>query len=162
APPQYAPQPAPAAPQTPRSTPLAKAIPITLLSAAVSAMVYAGQDGWPFAIGSVLCILIHEMGHTIACLLYGLPASSPIFIPYVGAVINLRAQPPDAKVESVIGIAGPIGGLIAAAACYAWYVATHSPLAAELVQFGAVINLFNLVPIHPLDGGRIARGIAPG
>jgi Zn-dependent protease len=146
----------------PRSTPLPQAVAITLVSAAISVFVYAREEGWVFAAGSVLCIMVHELGHTIACLLYGLPASSPIFIPYVGAVINLRAQPPNAKVESVIGIAGPIGGLLAAAACYAWYVATHAPLAAELVQFGAVINLFNLVPIHPLDGGRIARGIAPG
>jgi hypothetical protein len=148
--------------QAPRSTPLPQAVMITLASAAISVFVYARGEGWVFAAGSVLCILVHELGHTISCLLYGLPASSPIFIPYVGAVINLRAQPPNAKVESVIGIAGPIGGLVAAAACYAWYVATRSPLAAELVQFGAVINLFNLVPIHPLDGGRIARGIAPG
>ena len=74
----------------PRNTPLPRALMITLASAAFSAFVYANEEGWPFAVGSVLCILVHEMGHTIACLLYGLPASSPIFIPYVGAVISLR------------------------------------------------------------------------
>src|SRR5207244_6620949 len=68
----------------------------------------------------------------------------------------------DAKVEAIIGIAGPVGGLIAAAACYGWWRATGSEMAAALTVFGAVINLFNLVPIHPLDGGRIARGVATG
>ncbi len=155
-------QSAPAAPQrSPRSTPLPQAILITLVTAAISAFVYAGEEGWKFAVGSVLCIMIHELGHTVACLLYGLPASSPIFIPYVGALISLRAQPPNAKVESVIGIAGPVGGLLATIACFIWYRMTGSTLAAELVQFGGMINLFNLLPIHPLDGGRIARGVAP-
>jgi Zn-dependent protease len=151
----------PAEPPKPRNTPLPKALAITLVSAVISAFIYANEEGWPFAAGSVLCILVHEMGHTIACLLYGLPASSPIFIPYVGAVISLRANPPNAKVESVIGIAGPWGGLLATAVCFVWFKLTHSRLAADLVQFGGLVNLFNLLPIHPLDGGRIARGVAP-
>jgi Zn-dependent protease len=149
-------------PAPPRSTPLPKAILITLISAAFSALIYSQEDGWPFAAGFVLCILIHELGHTISCLMYGLPASSPIFIPYVGALISLRANPPDAKVEAVIGIAGPIGGLLAGSACYIWFIATHSQLAANLVAVSAFMNLFNMIPIHPLDGGRIARGVAPG
>ena len=61
----------------------------------------------------------------------------------------------------MIGIAGPWGGLIATAACFVWFRMTGSVLAASLVQFGGLVNLFNLLPIHPLDGGRIARGVAP-
>jgi Zn-dependent protease len=155
-------QPAPQqdAPRQPRSPSLIQSVALTLVSAVISVAVYANEDGWKFAAGFVLCILIHELGHTVACVLYGMRASAPIFVPYMGAVILLRQNPPNAKVEAVIGIAGPVGGLVATLACFGWYLKTHSELSASLTQFSALINLLNLIPIHPLDGGRIARGIA--
>ena len=144
-----------------RQDPLGVSLLKTGLSMAVSIAVYQYAFGWAGAIGFVLLILIHELGHVVANLHYGLPASAPIFIPYVGAVINLRGTPANARVEAVVGIAGPIAGAAASFGCYAWYLTTGSHLALVLSWFGFTMNLFNLLPIPPLDGGRVAAAISP-
>jgi Zn-dependent protease len=138
-----------------------KGIIKTGLSMALSIAVYTYMWDFPTAAGFVLLILIHEMGHVIANIAYGLPASAPLFIPFLGAVINLRKNPPNAKVEAIVGIAGPIAGTIAALACFAWYIVGRGDLALELAWFGFTINLFNLLPVPPLDGGRVAAAISP-
>ncbi len=130
-------------------------------SMAFSIYIYSMRDGWPFAIGFVLLILIHELGHTLANLYYRIKQSPPFFLPYVGAVIMLRQNPPDAKAEAIIGIAGPIAGTFGAIGCYALYVFSGNPLLQHLSMVAFVMNLFNLIPIWPLDGGRIAAGITP-
>jgi Zn-dependent protease len=140
---------------------LVKGILKTTISMAVSIAVYAHMMGWPTAVGFVLLILVHEMGHVVANVAYGLPASAPLFIPFLGAVINLRKNPPNAKIEAIVGIAGPIAGTIGALGCFGWYLATHSMMALELSSFGFMINLFNLLPVPPLDGGRVAAAISP-
>ncbi|MGH7178344.1 MAG: site-2 protease family protein [Tepidisphaeraceae bacterium] len=117
--------------------------------------------GWQVAVGFVLLILVHEMGHVVANLHYGLAASPPIFVPFLGAVILLRERPANAKVEAVSAIAGPVAGTFGALACFAWYVQTRSELALLLSWFGFTINLFNLLPVPPLDGGRVAAAISP-
>ena len=122
---------------------------------------YARRDGWPFAIGFVLLILIHELGHTLANYYYGLKQSPPFFLPYMGAVIMLRQNPQDAKVESVVGIAGPVAGTIGAIGCFAFYVWTGNDLFLRLSMYAFLLNLFNLIPVWPLDGGRVAAGITP-
>jgi Zn-dependent protease len=127
----------------------------------ISIIVYRLVFDWPRAIGFVLLIFVHEMGHVVANIAYGLPASAPLFIPFLGAVINLRKMPQNAKVEAIVGIAGPIAGTIGALACFAWYLQTHSELALWLSGFGFSINLFNLLPVPPLDGGRVAAAISP-
>jgi Zn-dependent protease len=133
----------------------------TSISMVISMAVYASIWNWPTAIGFVLLIFVHEMGHVIANIAYDLPASAPLFIPFLGAVINLRKMPPNAKVEAIVGIAGPIAGTIGALACFAWYLSTGSSLALWLSWFGFTINLFNLLPVPPLDGGRVAAAISP-
>jgi Zn-dependent protease len=140
---------------------LMKGIAKTGISMIISIAIYAYLMGWPAAIGFVLLIFVHEMGHVVANLTYGLPASAPVFIPFLGAVINLRKNPPNAKVEAIVGIAGPIAGTIGALACFAWYLANGSQFALELAAFGFWINLFNLLPVPPLDGGRVAAAISP-
>ena len=127
----------------------------------ISVWVYAQIWGWWFAVGFVLLIFVHEMGHVVANVAYGLPASAPLFIPFLGAVINLRKNPPNAMVEAIVGIAGPIAGTIGALACFAWYLTNGSQFALELAAFGFWINLFNLLPVPPLDGGRVAAAISP-
>ena len=102
----------------------------------------------PIAIGFVVLILIHEMGHVLAMRFYGLSASPPIFIPFVGALINLRQQPPNALVESVVGIGGPLLGTVGAFACYgiAMALPTDSTLQIQLLlvaQLAFFLNLFN-------------------
>lgn len=144
-----------------RQDPLGVSLLKTGVSMLISIVVYQFSFGWNGAIGFVLLILIHELGHVVANLHYGLPASAPIFIPYVGAVINLRGAPANARVEAVIGIAGPVAGALASLACFGWYMAGGPQIALVLAWFGFMMNLFNLLPVPPLDGGRVAAAISP-
>lgn len=118
------------------------------------------------AAGFVVMILVHELGHVAAMRYYGLNASPPIFIPFMGALINLRQQPQNAKVEAIVGIGGPIAGTIGALACYAVHlVVPHDSrtgwLTFALAFAGSLLNLFNLLPVPPLDGGRITAALSP-
>lgn len=117
------------------------------------------------AVGFVVLMLIHELGHSLAMRYYGLSASPPIFIPFMGAVINMRQSPPNALVESVVGIGGPLLGTAGALACYALAMSVQNPaLHMELLlvaQLAFMLNLFNLLPVPPLDGGRITAAISP-
>jgi Zn-dependent protease len=131
----------------------------------LSIVVYQMNWGWAFAAGFVLLILIHEMGHVIANWHYGMKQSPPFFIPYMGAVIFLKSDPPNAKAEAVVGIAGPVAGTAGALACYALalYVrdVQKATLLLRLAQFAFIMNLFNMIPCPPLDGGRVAAAITP-
>ena len=109
--------------------------------------------GW-FALGLVLSIYVHEMGHVAALVRYGVPASAPLFIPGVGAVIRLRQSFFDPREDARVGLAGPIWGCAAALVCAATYLVTDEPLWGALARVGAWINLFNLTPIWQLDGSR--------
>lgn len=118
-----------------------------------------------FSVGFVVLMLIHEMGHVFATWHYKLSASPPIFIPFMGALINLRESPPNALVESVIGIGGPMLGTIGAIACLCVAISIHNPvthdLLLEVAEWGFFLNLFNLIPVPPLDGGRITAAVSP-
>jgi len=121
--------------------------------------------GWGGAmamgLGFLLLILVHEFGHVLAMRYYGLSASPPVFIPFVGALINLRQQPPNAKVEAVVGIGGPALGTVGAIVCFVAALALQSPHLLVLSLFGFVINLFNMIPVPPMDGGRIMAAVSP-
>ncbi len=131
-------------------------------SMALSMFLFAHMTGgWPFAIGLVLLIFIHEMGHVIANWYYGVRQSAPIFLGIFGAVIFLKGNLRNAWEEAVVGIAGPLLGTVGALACYIWFLHTHTVLAGELALFGVFINLWNLMPITPLDGGRATAAITP-
>jgi Zn-dependent protease len=110
--------------------------------------------GWKFALGFVLSIYIHEMGHVIALRRLGIPASAPMFVPFVGAFVRLNRHPDTAHDDAIAGLAGPIYGLGAALFCYAVYSLTSVSLFGALARSGAWLNLFNLIPIWQLDGGR--------
>ena len=114
--------------------------------------------GW-FALGFVLSIYIHEMGHVAALLRYGVKSSAPLFIPGLGAIIRLKQGFTDPRQDARVGLAGPIWGLGAAAGCAAVFVVVHQPIWAALASVGAQINLFNLLPIGQLDGGRAFRSL---
>jgi Zn-dependent protease len=128
----------------------------TLATMALSVGLYATQWGWPFALGFVLLIFVHELGHAIVLHHEGIPAGAPVFIPFVGAVIAMRGQPRDAGVEAVVAIGGPLLGSIGAWGTLAAGMFLHQPLLAALGHVGVMLNLFNLIPVPPLDGGRIA------
>jgi Zn-dependent protease len=146
--------------------PLPMALAKTIGSMLVAAVVYYY---YPFhnltiSIGFVVLMLIHEMGHVIATRYYGMSASPPIFIPFLGALINLREQPKNALVESVVGMGGPLLGTVGAVACYIVALFCHGQLQLELMvvtQLAVMLNLFNLLPVPPLDGGRITAAISP-
>ena len=101
------------------------------------------------------------MGHFLAARQRGLPVGTPTFIPFVGAWIQLDQMPHDAETEAYVGIAGPVIGSGAALACYFVARSWHNDLLLALAYSGFVLNLFNLIPVSPLDGGRITAIISP-
>lgn len=126
----------------------------TVLSMLFALAAYWAIWGWWFALGFVLSIYVHEMGHVIALRHYGIAASPPMFIPGVGAFVAMKRYPETPVQNSRIGLAGPIFGLGATVCCLLAYQLTNAPIMAALTRTGAWINLFNLIPIWQLDGGR--------
>ena len=116
--------------------------------------VYWAAWGWKFALGLILSIYVHEMGHVFALKKFGIPATAPVFIPGVGAFVRLKQSLLSPIEDARVGLAGPWGGLAAAVVCYAVYLTTGWPVWGAIAKVGAWINLFNLLPWVPLDGGR--------
>ena len=134
----------------------------TLLSMLAWVGVYWSIWGWKFALGMGVSIYIHEMGHVWMLRRYGIRATAPMFIPGFGALVRLQQHPATVIEDARIGLAGPMWGLGAAAACFGLYHATGEQFWGALAQFGAIINLFNLIPIWQLDGGRGFRSLTRG
>jgi Zn-dependent protease len=133
----------------------------TGLTMVVSVFAYALVFGVWYAVGFVLLILVHELGHYVAARQRGLNVGAPTFIPFVGAWIQLKDLPHDAETEAYVGIAGPVAGTLAAVGCY--FLARHSgsDLLLALAYAGFFLNLFNLIPVSPLDGGRVTAILSP-
>ncbi len=131
----------------------------TFFSMALFLGAYWTQWGWQFALGFVASIYIHEMGHVAMLQHYGIPATPPMFIPGLGAVIRSRFYPNEPVAEARVGLAGPIWGTGAAIVAYLIYLATAGPLWAGLARAGAWINLFNLLPVWQLDGGHAFKAL---
>jgi Zn-dependent protease len=127
----------------------------------VSIAAYSFVFGWPFAIGFVALLLVHEMGHVIQLRREGLKASLPMFIPFLGAVIGARSLGDNAAAEARVGLAGPVLGSIGAAACVLIWHLTGNDIWRALAFTGFFLNLFNLLPVVPLDGGRAMAAMAP-
>jgi Zn-dependent protease len=128
-----------------------------LLSVAVYALIY----GWWYAVGFVLLLLVHELGHYMAARQRGLNVGAPTFIPFVGAWIELKDMPHDVETEAWIGIAGPLMGTVGALACYFLARNYNSGLLLAVSYSGFFLNLFNLIPLSPFDGGRITAILSP-
>jgi Zn-dependent protease len=132
-----------------------------VLSMVVSIVAYSLFFGWSFAVGIVLLILVHEMGHVVELRRQGVPASAPLFIPFLGAFVNMRGSPRSAYQEALSGLAGPLIGTAASVVVAFWANATGSKFLMALAFFGFFVNLFNLLPVLPLDGGRAAAALHP-
>ncbi|ADM68491.2 hypothetical protein GMA19_00640 [Paenibacillus polymyxa E681] len=130
-----------------------------LISMAITIGTYAIIYPWGFAVGFVLLLFVHELGHVLAAKRKGLPVSAPLFIPFLGALITMKRQPLDAQTEAYVAMGGPLLGTVGAMAVYAGAYATDSPLLYALSYVGFFLNLINLLPIHPLDGGRISTAV---
>lgn len=134
----------------------------TFLSMAIAVGVYTSFYGWKFALGLILSIYVHEMGHVVALRRYGIPASAPMFIPGFGALVRLKQNPATVAEDARTGLAGPIWGAGAAIAALALGAALHNHLLFAIAGFGAWINLFNLLPVWQLDGGRGFAALSRG
>jgi Zn-dependent protease len=127
----------------------------------ISVLVYSWIFGWRYALGFVLLLFIHEMGHYLAARYKGLDVGAPTFIPFVGAWIALKDKPHDAQTEAFIGLGGPLLGSIAALLVYFWARSEGSNLLLAIAYSGFFLNLFNLIPLSPFDGGRITAVLSP-
>jgi Zn-dependent protease len=133
----------------------------TLGTMFISIVAYGLAFGWPFAVGFVLLLLVHEMGHVIQLRREGVEASAPVFIPFVGAVIAADSMGENAAAEARVGLAGPILGTIGTLIPLAIWLATGSDLWRAVAYVGFFINLINLLPVLPLDGGRAMAVLGP-
>ena len=127
----------------------------------VSIGAYALIWGWKFAVGFVLLLLVHEMGHVFQLRREGIEASAPMFIPFLGAVVAMKRMPDDAAAEARVGLAGPVLGSLACLVPLGIYWATGDELFQALAFVGFFLNLFNLLPVLPLDGGRAMAALSP-
>ncbi|MBI3556243.1 MAG: site-2 protease family protein [Deltaproteobacteria bacterium] len=126
---------------------------------------YSVRLGWPYSVGFVLLILVHELGHGYAARRLGLAVGAPVFIPFIGAFIALKDRPKSTYQNFVIGAGGPLAGTAGAVVCLglsAVLPGVFSQLFFALAYSAFILNLFNLMPIGFLDGGRMSAPIALG
>ena len=128
-----------------------------LLSVAAYSLVY----GWRYAVGFVTLLFVHESGHYIAARQKGLAVGAPTFIPFVGAWVAMKEMPKSVETEAYVGIAGPVAGTLGALLCYYLARGFDSRLLLAISYAGFFLNLFNLIPVSPLDGGRITAILSP-
>jgi Zn-dependent protease len=133
----------------------------TSASMLVSIGAYALIWGWRFGVGFVLLLLVHEMGHVLQLRREGIKASAPMFIPFLGALVAMKELPKDAAAEARVGLAGPVLGSLGALVPLGLYALTGETLFEALAFVGFFLNLFNLLPVLPLDGGRAMAALSP-
>jgi Zn-dependent protease len=143
--------------------PLLKFLPVLLKSGGTMLLmvwVYTQFWGWPFAVGFVFLLFVHETGHLLVAKKFGLKVGAPVFIPFMGAFIALKEAPRNAWMEACVGIGGPMLGSVGALICNALGELFAAPLFIALAWFGYFLNLFNLTPVGMLDGGRIVTALS--
>ncbi|WJH34974.1 site-2 protease family protein [Paenibacillus sp. CC-CFT747] len=131
-----------------------------VLTMLVSVWAYALVAPLELAVGVVILVLVHEMGHVAAARIKKLPTSAPIFIPLVGAIVNMKRHPRDAATEAYIALGGPLLGSAGAALVFLLGEKTGSPLLLAVAYIGFLFNLVNLLPVFPLDGGKITGALS--
>lgn len=132
-----------------------------LLTMGLSTWAYSLFYGWPFAAGMVGLIFVHEVGHCVAMKYYGVPFSPMVFVPFIGAAVSMEEPAKDAWEEAHIALGGPVLGTVGAVALQVGAESSGSQLLFALADFGYMVNLFNLLPVGSMDGGRVANAISP-
>jgi Zn-dependent protease len=127
----------------------------------LSIVAYSFVYGWRYSVGLVFMLFVHEMGHYLVARRHGLSVGAPMFIPFVGAWVALKDKFPDAQSQANVAIAGPLLGSAASLVCYLWGLSEGSHLLLAIAYGGFFLNLFNLMPLMPLDGGRVVAAISP-
>jgi Zn-dependent protease len=125
----------------------------------VTIAAYTTQFPLAVVVGFVVITLIHEIGHAVVIRAKGLRAGFMVFVPFIGGAVTLKDQPRTAYDDALIGLAGPVAGTLASLACLQFYKWTNDPLWLLIAFMGFAINLFNLLPIGMLDGGRISAAV---
>jgi Zn-dependent protease len=133
----------------------------TSLSMLFMIWVYSLLFGWRFAAGLVFLIFVHEMGHVVAAKWLGMPVSAPLFIPFVGAAIIMRQNPRDAWTEALMAYGGPFAGCVGSWICWAIALQLDERWVMAVAAVSFLLNLFNMIPVPPLDGGRICAAVSP-
>jgi Zn-dependent protease len=123
-------------------------------SVLVSLVLYGLAFGWVFGAGLIVLIIIHESGHMVANRIKGIPFSLPIFVPFLGAFIQIKRFPKSAADEAFIGVMGPLFGLAASLISLGLGLALHQVIFLIIAEMGFLLHVFNLMPVLPLDGGR--------
>jgi Zn-dependent protease len=134
---------------------------LTMGTMVISAWFYGLRYGWAFGVGLVALIFIHECGHALAARLRGIPTGIMVFIPGFGAFVTTKRYGQNITEDAFIGIMGPIVGTLASIGCFGLYLVTGNALFLVLTQWGFLVNLFNLAPTPPLDGGWITPLFSP-
>ena len=129
-------------------------------SLVLSFVLYVAVFGWQFAIILVLVLVLHELGHYVAFRSYGLPAKLPVLVPFLGA-FTIGQPPDDLEHDAYIALAGPLTGLLLAMICATIGTQFHDPFWLAIASVSAFLNLFNMMPMPPFDGGRIIAAIWP-
>jgi len=127
----------------------------------LSLLIYAKVYGFAYGAGFLALLALHELGHFIAAWDRGLKVGAPMFIPFVGAWMNLKEQPRSVETEAYIAFAGPLAGTLAALGCFYLSRRYDMPVLLAVSYTGFFLNLFNLVPLSPFDGGRITAILTP-
>ncbi|MCL4543637.1 MAG: site-2 protease family protein [Chloroflexi bacterium] len=133
---------------------------VTTLSMLISLIFYGMFFGWSFAVGFILLLFVHEMGHVFVARAQGLRTTAPVFVPFFGALITMKEQPKGSMAEAALAAGGPVLGSVGALACVGLFGLTHQALFLALAYTGFFLNLFNLIPMSPLDGGRILGAVS--
>jgi Zn-dependent protease len=127
----------------------------------ISVIAYAFVFGWRYAVGFVVLMFVHESGHYIAAKRRGLDVGAPTFIPFIGAWVQLKQMPHDAETEAYVGLGGPLLGTAGALVCYVIARDSGVTWLLAVAYAGFFLNLFNLIPLSPFDGGRITAVLSP-
>lgn len=135
----------------------------TFISFGLSLLIYIALFGWQFGLGALLLIAVHESGHMLFARAQHLPVSAPFFLFGFGAVVTTKGFR-DARQEAIVAIGGPVVGTGAALLCYLFALSLPEGntryLFLALAYWGCLINLFNLIPMSPMDGGRVASAVS--
>lgn len=125
-----------------------------------SFILYVSVFTWKFALLLMFSLAFHELGHIWAMRRCGMKTKGIYFLPFLGAAAVTEDEFPSREVESFVAMTGPVWGLSLALVVAGAHVFNHSPIWAAAAGWMAMVNLFNLLPINPLDGGRVLKSVA--
>jgi Zn-dependent protease len=132
----------------------------SLVTMLLSIYVFALRDGLPYGVALVMLILIHESGHWIWMKAMGLNPKAPMFVPGLGAFVAMTNLPDNDAIHAWVALAGPLVGGVGCAVLYALGVHTNNEWLANSANTGFMLNLMQMIPAKPLDGGFIVQAVS--